>query len=136
MQRSVGTEGASQPAQLTRGLPFKLHFYRGATGRTQPRVAGWILDAQGLQAGSLKVSTHDRSGSFTPSPPSRRVGFAPRADIRPMPALVSARPSFREIGSQPISENVAIGSSFDVASKAIFQFRSVEGRLLELLLRI
>src|SRR5258708_32881136 len=46
------------------------------------------------------------------------------------------RASFREIGSQPISENIAIGSRFDVASKAIFQLRSVEGRLLELLLRV
>src|SRR5215510_189239 len=62
--------------------------------------------------------------------------FAPRADIRPKPALVRARPSFRGIGSQPISEDIAIGSSFDVASKAIFQLRSVEGRLLELLLRL
>src|SRR5215472_18433839 len=62
--------------------------------------------------------------------------FVPRADIRPKPALVRARPSFRGIGSQPISENIAIGSRFDVASEAIFEFRSVEGRLLELLLRI
>src|SRR5262245_36363310 len=62
--------------------------------------------------------------------------FAPSADIRPKAALVRARPSFREIGSQPISENIAVGSRFDVASKAIFQLRSVEGRLLELLLRL
>src|SRR6266705_400916 len=41
-----------------------------------------------------------------------------------------------EIKSQPISENIAIGSRFDMASEAIFEFRSVEGRLLELLLRI
>src|SRR5262245_66123946 len=62
--------------------------------------------------------------------------FVPRADIRPKPALVRARPSFRGIGSQPISEDIAIGSSFDVASEAVFQLRSVEGRLLELLLRL
>src|SRR5262245_65463207 len=62
--------------------------------------------------------------------------FAPSADIRPKAALVRARPSFREIGSQPISENIAIGSRFNVASEAIFQLRSVEGRLLELLLRL
>src|SRR5215471_1977551 len=32
-------------------------------------------------------------GSFTSFPLSRRVPFAPRADIRPMPAFMSARPS-------------------------------------------
>src|SRR5215831_20025876 len=41
-----------------------------------------------------------------------------------------------QIKSQPISENIAIGSRFDMASKAIFEFRPVEGRLLELLLRL
>src|SRR5262249_7411166 len=70
------------------------------------------------------------------TPPSPHVRFAPRADIRPMPALVSGRPSFQGIGSQPISENIAIGSSFDVASEAVFEFRPVEGRLLALLLRL
>src|SRR6516162_3983569 len=34
-----------------------------------------------------------RSGSFTSFPPSRRVRFAPRADIRPMPAFMSTRSS-------------------------------------------
>src|SRR6516165_6094656 len=34
-----------------------------------------------------------RCGSFTTFPPSRRVRFAPRADIRPMPAFMRARPS-------------------------------------------
>src|SRR5215218_10258060 len=33
------------------------------------------------------------SGSFTSVPPSRRVRFARRVDIRPMPAFMSARPS-------------------------------------------
>src|SRR5258708_27620517 len=46
------------------------------------------------------------------------------------------RASLREIVYQPILENIASGSLFDAASKAIFQFRSVEGRLLELLLRV
>jgi len=34
-----------------------------------------------------------RFGSFTSFPPSRRVRFAPRADIRPMSAFMSTRPS-------------------------------------------
>src|SRR5262249_27223396 len=37
--------------------------------------------------------TYDRCGSFTTFPPSRRVRFAPRADVRPMPAFMSARPN-------------------------------------------
>ena len=36
-----------------------------------------------------------RSGSFTSLPPSRRVRFTPRADIRPMPAFMSTRSSKR-----------------------------------------
>ena len=36
-----------------------------------------------------------RSGSFTSFPPSRRVRFTPRADIRPMPAFMSTRSSKR-----------------------------------------
>src|SRR5262249_61014969 len=42
----------------------------------------------------------------------------------------------RAIKSQPISENIAIGSRFDMASEAIFEIRPVEGLLLELLFRI
>src|SRR5215472_14360228 len=34
-------------------------------------------------------------GSFASFPPTRRVRFAPRADIRPMPAFVSTRPAAR-----------------------------------------
>ena len=32
-------------------------------------------------------------GSFTSFLPSRRVRFAPRADIRPMPGFMSTRPN-------------------------------------------
>ena len=38
-----------------------------------------------------KKAPHDRLGSFTSFPPSWRVRFAPRADIRPMPAFMSTR---------------------------------------------
>src|SRR5262245_21274406 len=34
-------------------------------------------------------------GPFTSFPPSRRVRFAPRADIRPMPAFMNTRPTAR-----------------------------------------
>ena len=37
----------------------------------------------------------DPCGSFTSFQPSRRVEFAPRADIRRMPALMSTRPNER-----------------------------------------
>ena len=40
-----------------------------------------------------KKAPHDRLGSFTSFPPSWRVRFAPRADIRPMPAFMSTRPN-------------------------------------------
>jgi hypothetical protein len=33
-------------------------------------------------------ATLERSGSFRSFPPSRRVRFAPRTDIRPMPAFM------------------------------------------------
>src|SRR5262249_37175117 len=36
-----------------------------------------------------------RFGSFTSFLPSRQVRFAPRADIRPMPAFMSVRPTAR-----------------------------------------
>src|SRR5262249_54643860 len=39
----------------------------------------------------ISIRPHVGSGSFTSFPPSRRVRFAPRADIRPMPAFMSAR---------------------------------------------
>src|SRR5215467_4826279 len=38
---------------------------------------------------------HVGCGSFTSFPPSRRVRFAPGADIRPMPAFMSTRPAAR-----------------------------------------
>src|SRR5215813_9512793 len=39
-----------------------------------------------------RVTRHFAFGSFTSFPLSRRVPFAPRADIRPMPAFMSTRP--------------------------------------------
>src|SRR5262245_53332954 len=40
-------------------------------------------------------------GSFTSLPPSQRVRFAPRADIRPMPAHMSTRTIARTARSEP-----------------------------------
>ena len=37
----------------------------------------------------------DGFGSFTSFPPSRRVRFAPTADLRPMPAFMATRPTAR-----------------------------------------
>src|SRR5262245_38856580 len=45
-----------------------------------------------------KMLADDRCGSFTSFPPSRRVRFAPRADIRPKPAFMSTRPNVMIIG--------------------------------------
>src|SRR3984893_19127621 len=50
--------------------------------------------------------------------------------------MVCLSGDFQELGSQPNTKNIAIGSRFDVASEAIFELGSVEGRLLELLLRV
>src|SRR5262249_37983464 len=41
------------------------------------------------------MSADVRLGSFTSFPPSRRVRFAPRPDIGPMPAFMSTRPTAR-----------------------------------------
>src|SRR5262249_48627053 len=42
-----------------------------------------------------RTSRNFRFGSFASFPPTRRVRFAPRADIRPMPAFVSTWPAAR-----------------------------------------
>src|SRR5262249_25244078 len=47
------------------------------------------------RAAQQKATPHVRFGSFTTFAPSRRVRFAPRADIRPMPAVMSTRPRIR-----------------------------------------
>src|SRR5262249_15313163 len=44
---------------------------------------------------SEAMSADVRLGSFTSFPPSRRVRFAPRPDIGPMPAFMSTRPTAR-----------------------------------------
>src|SRR6516225_9463943 len=43
----------------------------------------------------LSSKVEAQPGSFTSFLPSRQVRFAPRADIRPMPAFMSARPTAR-----------------------------------------
>src|SRR5215469_13432195 len=49
---------------------------------------------------TANFATHVCCGSFTSFPPSRRVRFAPRADIRPMPACMSTHTSARTARSE------------------------------------
>src|SRR5262249_56929428 len=81
---------------------------------------GMDIGAQALQTGSLKVSPHDRHPRHSGMSVRSKSGHSANA------RACACTPSFRGIGSQPISENIAIGSRFDVASEAIFQLRSVE----------
>src|SRR5258708_30287374 len=48
-----------------------------------------------------KRGVFTQSGSFTSFPPSRHVRFAPRADVRPMPAFMSNRPKHSKLSATP-----------------------------------
>src|SRR5262249_47245887 len=52
-----------------------------------------LIQIKGAEASAKPGAINDCSGSFTSLLPSRPVRFAPRADIRPMPAFMSTRPT-------------------------------------------
>src|SRR5262249_50862969 len=58
-----------------------------------PRLRGLGPGLEDESAMRCSAPAYDRFGSFTSFPPSRRVRFTPRADIRPKPAFMSARPN-------------------------------------------
>src|SRR5215813_2375400 len=59
----------------------------------QERKPGEMGRRCGKYALQKSRAIHVADGSFASFPPSRRVRFAPRADIRPMPAFMSTRPN-------------------------------------------
>src|SRR5258707_12655645 len=50
------------------------------------------IAAESYSANQIIQCVFTQRGSFTSFPPSRHVRFAPRADVRPMPAFISTRP--------------------------------------------
>src|SRR5262249_14530167 len=84
-----GVRGAAAPSRRQTGA---VSFARYPQARS---IRESITDRRGSSQGLAAVRDFDPayvgSGSFTSFPLSRRVRFAPRADIRPTPAFMSRR---------------------------------------------
>src|SRR6266536_2144358 len=51
--------------------------------------ANWTRQGSSHESLTPDPELENSQGSFTSFPPSRRIRFAPRADVRPMPAFMS-----------------------------------------------